>query len=239
MFSLLLTAKPDQEDYLIAELWQAGTVGIVEEDGGLRAFFDASDTAILVARFAEYSPRKRFETPTNWVEKCQESWPPMRVGRFFLTPPWCTDPTPDALLRLEINPGMACGTGRHPATQLCLEAIERYVKPGDSVLDVGSGSGILSNAARLVGAGTVVSCDIDPEVDAMFIGSADAVRSSWADVIVANIDSSTIEQLAGEFERVRKADSILILSGFPESDIPEGLLPKETLRREEWVCMIC
>jgi len=134
---------------------------------------------------------------------------------------------------------MACGTGRHPCTQLCLEAIERHVKPGDAVLDVGSGSSILSNAARLVGAGRVVSCDIDPAVDAMIVGSVDAVRSGWADVIVANIDSSTIEQLAGEFERVRKPESTVILSGFPEWDIPAGLQPKETLRREEWLCLIC
>ncbi|HYL78159.1 MAG TPA: 50S ribosomal protein L11 methyltransferase [Bryobacteraceae bacterium] len=239
MFSLLLTAKPDQEDYLIGELWEAGTVGVVEEDGGIRAFFEGSDDAFLAARFAEYSPQKRLETPTNWVEKCQESWPPMRVGRFFLTPPWCADLTPEGFLRLEINPGMACGTGRHPCTQLCLEAIERYVKPGDAVLDVGSGSGILSNAARLLAAGTVVGCDIDPAVDAMIVGSVDAVRSNWADVIVANIDSSTIEQLAGEFERVRKPGSTLIVSGFPEWDIPAGLQPKETLRREEWSCLVC
>ena len=239
MFCLFLTARPDQEDYLIAELWEAGTVGIVEEDGGIRAFFEGADDAVLASLFAEYSPQERLETPINWVEKCQESWPPMRVGCFFLTPPWCADLTPEGLLRLEINPGMACGTGRHPATQLCLEAIERFVKPGDAVLDVGSGSGILSKAARLVGAGTVVSCDIDPALDAMFIGSVEAVRSNWADVIVANIDSSTIEQLAGEFERVRKRASTLIVSGFPEWDRPMGLQPKETLRREEWLCMIC
>jgi ribosomal protein L11 methyltransferase len=239
LFSLLLAPRSDQEDCLIAELWEAGTVGIVEEEGGLRAFFEGSDTTILVARFAEFSPQQRFEKPTNWVQKCQESWPPMRVGRFFLTPPWCSDLTPEGLLRLEINPGMACGTGRHPATQLCLAAIERYVQPGDAVLDVGSGSGILSNAARLVGAGTVVSCDIDPEVGAMLIGSVDAIRSGWADVIVANIDSCTIEAIAGELERVRKPESTLILSGFPEGDIPQGLRPKETLRREEWLCLIC
>lgn len=122
---------------------------------------------------------------------------------------------------------------------MCLQAIEKYVKPGDTVLDVGSGSGILSNAARLVGAGIVVSCDIDPELRPMFIGSAEAVRSCWADVIVANIDSATIERLAPEFARVRKAASMLILSGFPEWDRPEGLPDTlETLRRDEWVCLV-
>jgi ribosomal protein L11 methyltransferase len=241
LFSLFLSPRPDQEDRLIADLWEAGTAGIVEETSGVRAFFeDTSEAAVLIARFSEFSPQQRIEESTDWVRECQEAWPPMRLGRFFLTPPWCHDPTPPGLLRLEINPGMACGTGRHPATQLCLEAIEKYVKPGDTVLDVGSGSGILSSAARLVGAGIVVSCDIDPELRPMFIGSADAVRSNWADVIVANIDSATVEQLAPEFARVRKLESTLILSGFPADDMPEGLpRSRESLRRDEWVCLIC
>jgi len=225
----------------VAELWEAGTSGITEEAGGLRAFFDHSSLlAPLLQRFAAFAPNARHEPDRNWVEECQAQWPPLEIGRFYLTPPWCLDATPDGLLRLEINPGMACGTGRHPATQMCLEAIERYVKPGDCVLDVGSGSGILSQAARLVGAGQVVNCDIDSEVAPMFVGSADAVRSGWADVIVANIDSATIEKLAGEFARVRKPESTMVLSGFPHWDLPEGLPdPRETLRREEWVCLIC
>ena len=74
---------------------------------------------------------------------------PMLAGeRFFLVPPWCDDPAPPGRLRLEIYPGMACGTGRHPATQLCLEALERTVRPGMTLVDVGTGSGILSAGAR-------------------------------------------------------------------------------------------
>jgi ribosomal protein L11 methyltransferase len=142
---------------------------------------------------------------------------------------------------------MACGTGRHPATQLCLQAIERYVQPGARVLDVGSGSGILSDAARLVGA-ACVGCDVDPDAVGiarervsvpMFVGSAEAVRSQWADVIVANIDAATLESIAGELARVRKPESTLILSGFPEWDVPEGFSPKEILRLEEWRCFVC
>jgi ribosomal protein L11 methyltransferase len=169
--------------------------------------------------------------------------------RFYLVAPWDeAQPTPRGRERLEIYPGMACGTGRHPATQLCLQAIERYVKPGARVLDVGSGSGILSDAARLIGAGSVVGCDIDPDAVQivrervnvpMFIGSADAVRSHSADVVVANIDAATLERLAPELDRVRNPESVLIVSGFQAWDVPEGFSPKETLRQEEWRCFIC
>ena len=69
--------------------------------------------------------------------------------------------------------------------------------------------------------------------------SADAVRSRWADVIVANIDAATLELIAPELERVRKPESTLILSGFPEWDMPEGFSPSEVLSLEEWRCLVC
>jgi len=244
-----LFPPPEREDYLAAELWEAGTAGIVEENGRLRAFFDAAlDSAELLRRFAEFSPELRQEAPIDWAQVSRDSWPPLRIGPFFLVAPWRAEATPQGLLRLEVNPGMACGTGRHPATQLCLEAIGRHTRPGCSVLDIGAGSGILSSAAALLGAGRVVGCDIDPDAVAitrehvatlLFTGSAEAIRSAWADVVVANIDAATIERIAAEMERVRKPESTLILSGFPSSDIPEGFQVKETLRREDWVCLIC
>jgi len=236
---------------LIAELQECGTTGITEEEGGLRAFFDAGrDETALIERFAEFSPGLREEPEVDWEQATRDAWPPLCVGeRFFLVAPWDEHAlAPPGRVRLRIYPGMACGTGRHPATQLCLQAIERYVKPGARVLDVGSGSGILSDAARLVGAGCVNGCDIDPEAVRiaservkvpMFVGSADAVRSGWADVVVANIDAATIERIRPDLERVRKPGSTLILSGFPEWDLPEGFSPKEVLRLDEWRCSIC
>ncbi len=212
-------------------------MGITEEENGLRAFFaDDPEAESLLQRFAGFSPELREEKPTDWEQVTRDAWPPLCVGeRFYLVAPWDdAAPTPPGRLRLEIYPGMACGTGRHPATQLCLEAIERHVKPAMRVLDVGSGSGILSDAALLMGAGCVVGCDVDADAVEvarervrvpMFVGSADAVQSEWADVIVANIDAATLQLIAPELARVRKRQSTLILSGFPEWDVPDGFSP--------------
>ena len=250
MFSLLLHPTPDQEDYLIAELGEQGTTGIIQENGCLRAFFqDDRDAEALKTRLAEFAPEMRFEPATDWELITREAWPPLLIGRrFFLAPPWSNEPTPAGRLRLEVYPGMACGTGRHPCTQLCLEAMEQCIRPGNRVLDVGAGSGVLSAAAALLGAYPVIGCDIDHEAVRLarervalplFTGSADAVRSGWADVIVANIDSAAIERLAAEFTRTGRPAATLILSGFPEWDMPDGFQARQLLRRGEWVCLVC
>lgn len=250
MFSIFLPCAPADEDLITAELWEQHTAGVADEPGGLRAFFE-DDLCLpqVLQRFGWLKPRLRMEPSTDWEQVSRDAWPPMLVGeRFFLVPPWRDDSTPPGRLRLEIHPGMACGTGRHPATQLCLEAMERYVGPGAAVVDVGSGSGILSAAARLLGAWPVIACDIDHEAVAIarervdvpfFTGSIDAIRSDTADLVIANINSETIERLRHEFARVRRASgSVLILSGFPEWDRVEGFEIAEVLQRDEWVCIV-
>lgn len=242
MFSIFLACSPQDSDALIAELWEAGTAGIVEEPGGLRAFFEDGVDAVRLGG------EIRREDTTDWVQATRDAWPPVLVGsRFFLVPPWCEEPTPKGRIRLEINPGMACGTGRHPCTRLCLEALEACVRPGDVVLDVGTGSGILCSAAMLLGARVAIGCDIDAEsievarerVDAaFFVGSADAVRSASADMIVANISAAAAEDLAAEFARVRKTESTLIVSGFPESDLPYGYESGTKRSRDGWACVL-
>ena len=214
-----MKAEPERHDTLIAELWEAGTLGVVEGDGFVEAFFEDAGTA------AQFGPPIQADD-TDWVQATEDAWPPILVGeKFFVVAPWRTEPTPPGRFRLEINPGMQCGTGQHPCTRLCLEAMERVIRPGDRVLDVGTGSGILSIAARMLGAGTVVACDIDPEAAreaTFFIGSVDAVRSGAFDVVVANISEIVMGDLKAEFERVAPRR---ILSGFQDA-------------RGEWTCVV-
>jgi ribosomal protein L11 methyltransferase len=225
VYSVRLEPEPEEFDELIASLWEHGTAGVTEGHGYIVAFFESEPDA---RKFGE----PVLEPEVDWVQRTEDAWPALLVGeRFFVVAPWREEPTPEGRIRLEINPGMQCGTGQHPCTRLCLEAMERVIRPGDSVLDVGSGSGILSLAAKLLGAGRVVACDIDPEAahlgndaagkPAFFVGSVDAVRTGAFDVAVANINEDVIGELRPEFERVARTS---ILSGFQDE-------------RGEWTCV--
>jgi ribosomal protein L11 methyltransferase len=166
----------------------------------------------------------------------------MEVGqKFFLVPQWRDDPAPPGRFRIEVNNGQAFGTGRHETTRLCLELLEKYVKPGMTVIDVGTGSGILARAAQLLGARRVIGCDTDPvavEVAAaagldVFVGSAPALATGVADVVVANISPECLREMAGEWGRMLAAGGVAILSGVEERDeLPFS--PIETRAEAEW-----
>jgi ribosomal protein L11 methyltransferase len=226
MFSLDLDCTQENKDLLIADFWELGSSGIVEVDAThLRVFFD--DDGEAAAMSEKFGVTAKVWDDVDWVEQGRLNIEPMEVGkRFFLVPQWRADPTPAGRLRIEINNGLAFGTGRHETTRLCLEFLEELVRPGMTVIDIGTGSGILAQAALLLGAGTVIACDIDPlavEVAAAaglnaFIGSAPAMASGRADLLVANISPEALRELADEFPRLLKPGAHAILSGVEAHD---------------------
>jgi ribosomal protein L11 methyltransferase len=238
MFSIDLECKQADKDLTIADLWESGSTGIVElEDwddiSRLRAFFDShADAAAITARFGGQA------TPADtrdWVAFAREHLQPMTIGeRIFVIPEWRDEPTPPGRFRVVINAGLAFGTGAHETTRLCLEALERHITSGSTLIDIGTGSGILSEVAVRLGAARAFASDTDPEAVSVarenferaglsvpvFTGSADAVASSSADVIVANISPAWVAELAPHWARILKPSGVAILSGFEAADVP-------------------
>ena len=247
MFSLEIACDPEDRDLLIAELWEQGSEGIVElSPDTVRAFFaDSADRRTLNERFP--GAREREEEDRDWVQSSRDLLQPLAVGRrFFLVPEWRDDPAPEGRLRITVNPGMAFGTGFHESTQLCLEAMEEFVRPGSTVLDVGTGSGILARAASLLGAVKAIACDTDPVAVEIartgFIGSADAIASGVADVVVANIHPEAILALRQDLLRARKPEGVLLASGIEEHEL-DGVLAalppvREVRRKGNWALVI-
>jgi ribosomal protein L11 methyltransferase len=234
MFSIDLSCSPEEKDFTIAELWEAGSSGMVElAEDRLRAFFDDdARQGDLQSRFGGVIEPA---DTRDWVAFAHEYLKPLEIGeRIFICPEWRDDPTPSGRIRIVVNAGLAFGTGAHETTRLCLEAIERHLRPGMTVVDVGTGSGILAEAAVKLGAGAVYANDNDSEAVSVArenferagadvsvsLGSADAVPGNIADLIVANISPAWISDLAAEWVRILKPGGLAILSGFEAVDVP-------------------
>ena len=167
---------------------------------------------------------------TDWNESWKENFKPVHLtDRFVVKPTWESyEPAKDEKV-IAIDPGMAFGTGTHPTTRLCVEMIEKYTQKGASVLDVGTGSGILLVAAGLCGAAGGLGVDNDPVavetakenltlngVDHLFGVTCnnliDATEKSY-DLVVANILAEVVVTLLSDIHKVIHDDSLVILSG--------------------------
>jgi ribosomal protein L11 methyltransferase len=248
--SILFRAGASGNDALLADLWEHGTRGVVEEGDALRAFFDDdADLAALLHAHAAQIEERRHEGPVDLQQFERDGWEGILVGeRFFVSPPWIGGPLPPGRIHLAIDTALAFGTGRHESTQLVLEALETYLTPGATVVDVGCGSGILSVAATLLGAGRVISCDLDPNAVAsararlpssVFQGSADAVRAASADLVLANITPHVLDALAYDLNRITKPDGLVVLAGFVRDNPTRHWKPQHTRERGDWVLWTC
>lgn len=205
----------------------------------------------------------------DWVRLTQAQFKPIQVAdRVWIVPSWHRDdpgvPLPqdnDAGLQggtvhIELDPGLAFGTGSHPTTHLCLEWLESHVRGGETVLDYGCGSGILAIAAKMLGAGTTQAVDIDEqavqstrynaevnrvEVQAML---PDALPAGQSQLVVANILSNPLKVLAPMLANRVVPGGHLILSGVLERqalEVAGAYAPWIAMSvwrsREGWVCL--
>jgi ribosomal protein L11 methyltransferase len=197
----------------------------------------------------------------DWANAWKDHYSVFRIGhRCVIKPEWLEYDEQPGDIVLDLDPGMAFGTGQHPTTAQCLELIERVVQPGQRVLDVGTGSGILSIAALKLGAASAVLLDIDPiatrsaaenlernrVLDRALIETGslphDAAPAGHFDVVLANIIASAIIALAPELRRAAVEGGQLIASGIIASREPDvraaldaaGYRIDETLQDQDW-----
>lgn len=165
----------------------------------------------------------------DWVRLTQSQFEPIHIGKnIWVVPSWHDAPDPNGLI-LELDPGLAFGTGSHPTTRLCMEWLEAHAPQGLSVLDYGCGSGILAMVAKKLGAAEVIGVDIDPQA----IESANdnssrnhceikyylpekfdqTVQQQSFDIVVANILSGPLQQMAAMLSARVAQGGALVLSG--------------------------
>jgi ribosomal protein L11 methyltransferase len=247
LYSVLFAPDPDRRELLSAELYALGTAGILEEGAHMRAFFeDENDCTGLFAAFPALEMRRE-ETPA--ARHPTEEGEPICVGdKFFVVGSGSTEPTPQGRLRLPINDAPGFGSGRHETTQLMLRALEHLLAGGETVLDVGTGTGILAGAAQLLGAPQVWCCDIyeDGVRNAMrhfgvqgFAGSADAIRDRLASVTLANITPQILDAIAYDLKRVTAPGGRVIISGFLRGGEPRRFVPDTAWEQDGWLCWSC
>ncbi len=191
----------------------------------------------------------------DWILRYQNSIKPIEVGKFYIYPSWYEKK--EGKINIKIDPALAFGSGHHATTFSCLEAISKFVKSSDRVLDVGCGSGILGLACKKLGA-IVELCDTDPisidscaknfelnnvEYDELWEGSANMAKGEY-NTIIANIIADVLKMIDRDLKSVLKKNGILILSGIldkKEKDVTEVYNDLELIERrvkDEWVTLI-
>lgn len=196
----------------------------------------------------------------DWSQKWKEKWDVTHVtDKIAVVPDWIDYVPKKGEVIIKLEPGCAFGTGTHQTTQLCMKALEKYMKPNDKVADIGMGSGILSILAKKLGASYVYGCDTDDTVievakenakkngvDAIFeLGTADKVNEKF-DFVCANILHFVLAEIMGDLKNLMKKGAIMSLSGILDEKKQmvidayekENLELVEEIHQDQWTSFV-
>jgi ribosomal protein L11 methyltransferase len=264
-----LTVIPSSHQALFSDfLSDTLPVGFEERDGsfiirsedeletigwGIEQFAEALQKAL--GETVEVELQYAVEKNADWVSAYQEGITPVEVTPFYIHPTW--EAPKEGMLNIVIDPALAFGTGHHPTTASCLDAVGTAVRSGATVLDVGCGSGILGIAALKLGA-SVDACDTDPvsventrenaaqngvAFGSLWEGSVQQ-RTKTYDVVIANIVADVLVMLASDLKAALNPGGTLILSGILdkyEAKVLKAFASMELTRRiaqDEWVTLV-
>ncbi|WP_072680070.1 50S ribosomal protein L11 methyltransferase [Arcobacter sp. LA11] len=258
-----LIIKPKQHYDTFLDLLGTLTNNAIEEaDGSIiaRSEDDLCDVEFGINEFAK-ALNVQCETVLtkkeniDWIKQYQESVKSIEIGKFFIRPSW--DESKDDKINIIIDPALSFGSGHHETTSSCIEAISEYVKKDDTVLDVGTGSGILAIAASKLGC-KVDICDTDEvcindtksnyelnntKFENSWIGSANNAKEKY-DVVIANIVADVLVFIASDLKKCLNNDGILVISGILDKHIDKVLRKFQDLEqlklihKNEWVTVV-
>ena len=270
---LTISIADEYQEILIAELFDMDFDGFEEKEENILIatiptnHFDDSKRESIEKILYTISKGSRILTeeithPQNWNEAWERSIVPQTIGKFYVRPTWGEKMDTDDHIELIIDPKMAFGTGYHATTRLLLEWLPEVISLNDTVLDAGTGTGILALGALKLGAASAFGFDIDEwsednarenmilnqiENLEVKLGSVDTIpMGAQYDVIVANINRNALLELIPILTNYLKEDGKMLLSGLlveDESKIKsitkkEHLLHVGTRQEQEWIAML-
>jgi ribosomal protein L11 methyltransferase len=244
---LTIRIPDDYQESFIAELLDLDFEGFEQFDDKIEAYIPVErfndvnreyiEQLLTYFPFDGYIEMEQIEQK-NWNESWEKTIEPQTIGAFFVKPTWSDADVPPGLIPLEIDPKMAFGTGYHATTRLILEILPQLDPSGKSVLDAGTGTGILAIASVKLGAARVLAFDIDEwsktnagenarlnrvagKIDILLGGFEVIPEKSRYDLILANINRNVIIGMMGEFAKYLAPDGRLCLSGILKTDVDD------------------
>ena len=251
-----LEASAEERLHAVLATHDVAAIDEPSEDQWRVFFHDTSDRDAALTRLRDRLQELRFDAfdaaDENWAARSQESLRAIKVGRIIVAPPW------DSPISIVIRPSMGFGTGHHATTRLCLAALQALDVKERTVIDVGTGSGVLAIAASLLGAVNVRGIDDDEDaihaawdnlalnpaaIVSLLVGDLRATQFDPADIVFGNLTGGLLMASAPVISGLAGAHGRLILSGFQvpeESDVVAAFVGFTVERREQeddWVCV--